>query len=148
MKYKKLFCWILWCFWLGLIFILSSQPGSESSELSGCFLAFIQSFISISYVSSLVVRKGAHFSLYLVLGILTFQLLKNYHFSLLKLLFFSFLFCLFYAITDEVHQLFVINRYGSIIDVCIDSAGSFWGAFLCYIVNYILNSIHKINKIT
>ncbi|WP_243096886.1 VanZ family protein [Thermohalobacter berrensis] len=40
---------------------------------------------------------------------------------------FSFVFCILYAISDEVHQLFVPGRDAQITDVMIDSAGAFIG---------------------
>lgn len=38
---------------------------------------------------------------------------------------YSLLFTVFYACTDEFHQLFVENRSGNIIDICIDSLAAF-----------------------
>lgn len=45
-----------------------------------------------------------------------------------------------YAITDEIHQYFVIGRYYSIIDVLIDSIGSITGITIS-------NNIIKFRKI-
>lgn len=45
----------------------------------------------------------------------------------------SFLFFL-YACTDEMHQLFVIGRTSSFIDVLIDTSGSFTGIMIIYIL--------------
>lgn len=145
---KRIFSWFFWGLWLILIFMLSSQPGSESSELSGSFLNMIQSVIPIPELSLFLVRKGAHFFLYFMLGIFTLQLFKHYQISLFRLFFYSFLFCILYSISDEVHQLFIVNRHGSIIDVCIDSIGSFLGILFCYFVKYINNHIHKLSNIT
>ncbi|MBQ9468538.1 MAG: VanZ family protein [Clostridia bacterium] len=40
------------------------------------------------------------------------------------LILFSFLFCILYAISDEVHQLFVPGRLGSALDVVLDAAAA------------------------
>ena len=42
----------------------------------------------------------------------------------------SLIICIVYAITDEVHQLFVFERSGEVRDVLIDSAGSLLGILL------------------
>ena len=42
-----------------------------------------------------------------------------------------------YAVTDEIHQLFVLGRAGQLIDVFIDTTGSIVGVF-------IFNVLHKI----
>jgi VanZ family protein len=36
-------------------------------------------------------------------------------------------FCILYAISDEVHQLFVLGRGAQVVDVLIDSLGAFVG---------------------
>lgn len=56
------------------------------------------------------VRKGAHFSIYMLLGILTmccaqtFKGSKAYKFDI------STMFAFFYACTDELHQIFVPRK--------------------------------------
>ena len=42
----------------------------------------------------------------------------------------SLLICVIYALSDEIHQLFIIGRSGNIIDVLIDSLGSIIGIFI------------------
>ena len=48
-------------------------------------------------------------------------------------MFAAFVFCFLYACSDEVHQLFVPGRSGNIIDVGIDSIGSYFGILFFYI---------------
>lgn len=72
-----------------------------------------------------VVRKTAHFTTYLILGLLVFNLCKyNNVKNIIKI---SLLVCILYACTDEIHQLFVDGRSGEIFDVCIDTVGSLIG---------------------
>lgn len=42
----------------------------------------------------------------------------------------STLFCIIYALSDEIHQLFVFGRSGELKDVLIDTIGSFLGIIL------------------
>lgn len=44
-----------------------------------------------------------------------------------KAFIFSLMFCILYAVSDEVHQLFVLGRGAQVTDVLIDSAGAFVG---------------------
>jgi len=79
------------------------------------------------------VRKGAHFSEFAVLGILSFLLVKSYGFSLKICVFSALSYCLIFAVCDEIHQLFVDGRAGKITDVCIDFFGSLVGVILLWI---------------
>lgn len=75
-----------------------------------------------------VVRKGAHFSLYFLLGFFSYLTFKAYHFK--YPLFLAIFFCLIYASSDEIHQLFVNARTGRVLDVLIDMCGSFIGSVI------------------
>ena len=52
----------------------------------------------------------------------------------------SFLVCVLYAISDEVHQLFVPGRGAQVKDVFIDSAGAIVGVGLYLIISRIMKS--------
>jgi len=129
---------------MGLIFSLSNQPASDSTELSDGFISntignvykvFNKNIssdelndIKVKYTHP--VRKMAHFTIYMILGILVTLLVREYNVSFYKCLFISLLVCLLYSISDEVHQLFVSGRSGEIRDVLIDTSGSFIGIFI------------------
>lgn len=68
----------------------------------------------------IVVRKLAHMMEYLILGIIVFFLGKEYGLTISSIL----LICLFLALLDEIHQLFISERSGNMIDVGIDMMGS------------------------
>ena len=124
--------------WMVLIFVLSSQNSAESSDTSG---GFIRSFLNIVYpefktltqaeklqmVSSLqfYVRKGAHFTIYGILGIFSFFSFITYDkIKTLIRIVLSLGVCLLYSISDEIHQNFVAGRSCEIRDVIIDFCGS------------------------
>ena len=117
--------------WMILIFVFSSFNGNTSNSQSGSIVTFLSNTLNINNMEllSLVIRKLAHFTEYLILGILAINCLKDY--NLKNDVFLSILFCIFYACTDEFHQLFISGRNGNIIDVLIDSFGSTLGC-LCY----------------
>ncbi len=141
---RKIIYSILIVLWMGLIFSLSNQPASDSTELSDGFISntignvykvFNKNIssdelndIKVKYTHP--VRKMAHFTIYMILGILVTLLVREYNVSFYKCLFISLLVCLLYSISDEVHQLFVSGRSGEIRDVLIDTSGSFIGIFI------------------
>ena len=125
---KKWLRLLLVILWMILIFYFSSESGIQSSETSGFLVQISHHFfprVSLP-IMTWIIRKCAHMFLYLILGILVMNLLKERKQSVLI----SFLFSLFYACTDEIHQLFVIGRSGSIQDVLVDMVGVLIGIIL------------------
>lgn len=131
--------------WMVIIFLLSNQKGSDSSNLSNGMLYTI--FKTFSLANSLIndylfvlIRKLAHFTEYLILGILVLNLLKE--FKIKNIFIISAYTCLLYATIDEIHQLFINSRSGSIIDVMIDFFGVLVGLFIYYrVMKYKENKI-------
>ncbi|MDI3535494.1 MAG: hypothetical protein PWQ82_1859 [Thermosediminibacterales bacterium] len=74
-----------------------------------------------------IVRKFAHFGVYFVLGILMMNTLRISGMRGRKAFIFSIVFCILYAVSDEVHQLFLPGRGTQVADVMIDSVGAFVG---------------------
>ena len=134
---KKILAWILFLLWLVVIFFFSSQNGQSSSDLSNGLLNFLEEFTRLPLTNeffSFLIRKLAHFTEYLILGILSCNLVKQYR-SLNKMEYLAILlFCITYAISDEVHQMFVNGRSPQVFDVFVDSLGSSVGIFLIYIM--------------
>ena len=96
------------------------------------------------------IRKLAHFSLYLIVGILTMSLMCTFDLKNVKKIFASLGIGVVYACSDEVHQLFILDRTASIIDVFIDSSGVCVGILIVYCIakKFIYNknlkkSLHK-----
>lgn len=139
----KLKNWLPAFVWMTVIFMFSAQPATKSNELSSGFtkllidaLGRIIPFnIEISTISDFVgqmnhiIRKFAHFFVYMVLGVLVSRaLIKNGHRA--RVLLISFFICAIYASSDELHQLFVPGRGCQLKDVIIDSTGSLIGISL------------------
>ena len=109
-----------------VIFLMSSEVAGTSSARSDEIVRTIQS-IGVNAPTDLLtflVRKAAHISAYFVLGILLFNLLKEYDLGARKMIFISVAIAMLYACTDEVHQVFVSGRSGEVRDVLIDTAGA------------------------
>ncbi len=142
---RKVIKIILVLLWMMMIFLLSNEEAVQSSKKSdGLIVRSVELFtgksLSVQEKEKVLkylvfpVRKCAHLSLYLVLGILVISLLREYMAINTKLVILSLLICFLYACSDEIHQLFVPGRSGEVRDVLIDTLGSILGVSFYYLV--------------
>lgn len=140
---------VLTIIWMIVIFTFSSKSPTESNSTSkGLIKSFVHivervtnkdlNEIKIANKMNFIIRKCAHFSLYAILGIFVYRLFLIIKIKDIKL--FSIIFCLIYALSDELHQLYIPGRSGMIRDVLIDTLGSITAIL-------ILNKIYKKTKI-
>lgn len=137
---KRIIYGVLVIVWMILVFAFSSQNGEESQKTSGYVTERIIKIVTevkpdvepekIEEDISFVVRKMAHFSIYFVGGILIFNFLGTFSMKLKKTILLTIIFGSLYAISDEMHQLFISDRAGQIRDILIDSAGVMIATFL------------------
>lgn len=128
-----------------LIFGFSDQDAEQSGALSMRFSGGCVEFLNAisggrwneSFMYDLAeyfehpVRKMAHFSEYMCVGILTYLVWcpwinkrKALYILVMILVFIS-------AVLDEIHQYFVPGRWCSFADVCLDTVGGAFGLLLC-----------------
>ena len=130
--------------WMIVIFMFSNSPGDESGETSRevgrlfckIFVPGYEEMVfeeqeELALLLDHSIRKLAHFTEYMILGalmvgILQFREKSDYWKRGLIVWGIA---CL-YAVTDEVHQLFVPGRAGALKDVWLDSAGALVGVLL------------------
>lgn len=155
---KKTIFAVLLVFWMGFIFSMSCENAEKSSNTSGQTIRVVLSAVpefekqpeevKVNIIEKLqfIVRKSAHFIGYMILGILASGLILQYE-NINKKYPLAFLICVIYAISDEIHQLFVPGRAGQIRDVLIDSAGSLLGIILVMAFVKILIKFNKKHKI-
>lgn len=113
-----------------IIFIFSHDSGSISTIKSNIFVDRFYNIFNFNINRRLltkIIRKSAHISLYALLGFSVSNYLIDFN---KKIYINSILFILIYSISDEVHQLFIPNRSGSIIDILIDLIGGIIGIIL------------------
>lgn len=135
---SKTLSYILVVLWMGLIFFFSSQPADDSKELSTGVTEVILSVVeSVAPESDLFVenlhhfvRKNAHFLIYFVLGMLVVRAFRVSQIRNKTSILLALGICIVYAISDELHQLFVPGRGAQVKDVLIDSTGAFVGIIL------------------
>ncbi|MEG0109218.1 MAG: VanZ family protein [Lachnospiraceae bacterium] len=134
--------WILVILWMILIFSFSAQPADISGKMSLTTGRFIGRMLLPRFEEQTIeqqtkfavnmehgIRKTAHFMEYTILAMLIMlamgekMLIRKYQ---------IFFFGVLYAISDEVHQLFVQGRSCQIKDMLLDSMGVLTG-ILCYV---------------
>lgn len=125
------------------IFVHSAMPGHISGAESNIIVQFIAGITGWNEeILRVVVRKAAHFTEFLVLGIclsVNMRDLREKNISdgtaaadapAAAYRFAAWFIGTVYAMTDEFHQLFVQDRVCSVTDMCIDSAGVVCGVLI------------------
>ena len=136
---KFIIPWFFVIIWMAIIFYLSHQPATTSSQLSSGIThnitIMVQKMIPFSINTDLFhsfVRKAAHFAAYFILGVLLMRALV--HNNVFLKMGVSLLISVLYAISDEFHQTFIPGRSGEIRDVIIDTAGAVTGILLYFLI--------------
>lgn len=145
--YKRRIKYLLVLAWCVVIFLFSQQNGQESSNSSG-IIAMILSKTGIDLSSifgidtSFLIRKTAHFTEYFILAVLVYNAIKDdfrYGYSHIV----SVVFTSIYAMSDELHQMFVPGRGPAVRDVIIDSCGGLTAIIIIFIVGIYKGKLKK-----
>lgn len=150
-KYSITF-WALSVVCMMMIFFFSSRTADESSMQSSIILELIEKIFKTQFdensIMHIAIRKLAHFSEFAGLSLLlncAMFFTKNK-----KQLLASTIFTSAYAVTDEIHQIFVEGRACQFVDWLIDTAGAITGAIafliICLIIKKIINKRGKTNE--
>lgn len=139
MKDKKIIFIISTIIWTAVIFSFSLQSGEVSGDLSGSVLEAILGFFMPGVLESpeklelfhLILRKCAHFSEFMILGVLSTIAVKYMKVGYKSIIGLGY--CVLIASLDETLQLFVSGRAGRVQDVLIDSAGALVGVLVVII---------------
>ncbi|MBE6818316.1 MAG: VanZ family protein [Ruminococcaceae bacterium] len=120
--------WVMVAAVCATIFSFSSNAADDSAAQSGWLRALFEQLFGVGF-TEFFVRKLAHISEFAALGFLsTFAFcytLRN-----AKRFYLGIAFSLLYAVSDEIHQLYVPGRSGQVRDVFIDLGGILVGAAL------------------
>ena len=145
MKARKIIAIVLVIGWAGILFYFSHQPGTGSSKTSQKVAlemvkvmenpkASKQDKVARSKAIEPYIRKMAHFSLYLTGGMVIFNAVQDKEVSERKKVGISIVLGVMYAVSDEIHQLFIVGRSAQITDVWIDSLGIMTG-IACFMLS-------------
>ena len=140
---KKILAWLPAVAIMVIIFCLSAQYADESAQLSGGLLEWLEKVFHIS-ISQGPLRKIAHGLEFCALGACVsfgfFVTLKRT--APVATLVFS----LLYAISDEIHQIFVPGRACLAKDVFIDLCGAAVGTMFFMLVVFLVGKIKNLKK--
>ena len=133
---KKAFSTTLVALWMITIFAFSAQPADESTDTSHAVGRFIGGFVisdfeqwepekQESFASQIdfYVRKTSHAMEYALLCILFLLTFHSFGVQAGRSFGLALLCTIGYAVTDEVHQLFVSGRAFQMFDIIIDTLG-------------------------
>lgn len=102
------------------IFCLSAQDATDSAEVSGSVVSWIHKLLNIDLPDG-TLRTIAHGCEFAALGFLMLNAFRAFRKDFKAVL--SILFSFLYAVTDELHQLFVPGRAFQLIDLAVDLTG-------------------------
>lgn len=103
---NNLLRWIPAVFWMGVIFYLSDQTGSELGSL----FPFLDNF------------NWGHYVAYFILALAVYWAIHHRNWKYAK--WYVVIFCVIYGITDEWHQSFVPNRTPDLRDLVNNTIGA------------------------
>lgn len=151
-KYVKCIIAIICCI---IIFSFSAVPATASTKQSKGLTYNVIKLLNVNKLSEKeltkltkkvnpLVRKIAHFSIYMILAIVTYMFIEELNIKsksekerLRKNIIYTCIFCIIYAVFDEIHQIYVPGRTGKAIDVIIDTLGSCMGIAILLLNNFI-----------
>lgn len=129
-----------------MIFLFSAQTAEVSSGTSGGLIEYALEKLSPSFdhlspsekklcidALQFIVRKGAHFSVYALLGFLCSLPCSQLFSTTFRSAAAACAVSILYAVTDELHQYFVPGRSCEVRDVLIDAAGACTGVLLFFL---------------
>lgn len=133
--------WALVSVCMGIIFLLSAQNAEESSDLSGSFVTAILEWLGMN-VDEGVLRTFAHMLEFMGLSVLIFNAVyATWETKLTPVIAFSG--AVLYAVTDELHQIFIPGRAFQISDIAVDSLGALIGAAGSFIILKVILTINE-----
>lgn len=131
-KIYIVFSWLFVAIIMVMIFKLSAQNAEESKELSDSLVSKILQWLQVNIGGDLI-RTLAHMFEFTVLsfflGNSIYATWKSKSANLI-----AFAITVLYAVSDEIHQLFVPGRAFQTSDILVDSMGALIGAALFFVI--------------
>ena len=131
--------WALTAVCFVIIFYFSSCNADNSAQQSASILDLLYKLFGENRATDFIVRKCAHFLEYTGTSlIMSAALYFTYNKNRIHL---PIIFTSLYAVTDEIHQIFVEGRSCELRDWAIDTLGAVLGAVMFWAILYIISAI-------
>ncbi|MCL2840993.1 MAG: VanZ family protein [Defluviitaleaceae bacterium] len=126
------------------IFFSSSIHGYASGNASMGIAEWVRNVIPIDPdLMNFLVRKGAHFTVYFILGFCVAHSLKYYVKNKKSLFTYAWGIAALYGVFDEFHQYFIPGRVCSVWDMLINAAGAMAGVAVAFLIIAFFSTRHK-----
>lgn len=136
--------WLLAILCMGVIFWMSSRVASESQAMSDSLLQKILENLGLEF-TGFFIRKSAHALEFMGLSMLLFNAVyATFKTKLSPII--AFFATALYAVSDEIHQIFVEGRACQLRDMLIDSCGALAGVAVSLIILKIITIIVERRK--
>ena len=145
--------------WMVFIFVLSNENAGTSANTSGQIIKKIAQAVDRNFTTlppaqqhSIIenwqsfVRTMAHFTEYIVLGFLAANTVRAFKIKGRLAYGLPVLFGLVYAVSDEIHQIFIPGRSCQFGDIVVDTLGSVIGTFVFLVLAWIVKTIVTCKK--
>ena len=142
-----------------MIFLFSRETAQKSDATSGTLTRWVISIVWPDFGdypegeqqamydgTQFAVRKAAHYTEYLLLGLLSRLCLESWFGKRRWLVPAAWGFSTLYAVTDEMHQLLIEGRSGQWTDVLIDSAGALTGVLIIALVLWMVRKRNRLEE--
>ncbi|MCR2823011.1 VanZ family protein [Lederbergia panacisoli] len=116
---KKRYFWLIASIaWCTAIFIATASPSSTGGHTQSILARFFHLTSGEAQMWNVIFRKFVHLAAFGFLAILFYNSLQKKRFWMAWML------TTIYAATDELHQVFIPERTGALLDVGLDSLGA------------------------
>ena len=143
MSMKKYIKFGLLILWMALIFFFSSQVSNDSTATTNIVIDMLykiyrvfvippKDIVTFTEIVFKPVRKLAHFSEFAILGLLIYINVKDFKTN--KTILLSAILSFLYAVSDEIHQIFVPGRVCTFVDMLIDLSGAIVGILFIHLI--------------
>ncbi|TEB08187.1 VanZ like family protein [Pelotomaculum schinkii] len=151
--------WLAVLLWMLAIYLLSAQPaGLSNANSKGIVTRVVDTTVKLTKAKitepqklelieriNSVAREYMHGVVFLVLGLLAQNAAAQSGARGMKAIAISLAICVAYAVTDEIHQLYVPGRAFQVSDIAMDAVGSMMGIGLVYCIRNRIRNRVRVN---
>lgn len=144
-KMKRYVRWIPVVIVMSIIFYFSHAPAVISSQTSAAttstMLGLFKKWFGVNPFSQImanslevIIRQVAHVVEFMLLAMTFYYAYYSQVKSRKRMIWITLFFSIGYAVTDEIHQIFIPGRAAELVDIITDACGAAVGIICCVII--------------